>query len=130
MGDRHAVIKKSIIYSASNQKHRNLQKIKAQTEHTNGNRKYQFFDGKLLETNGNHSRKSSLTLPVIQLNLEHGDESNGNCNRRRILTVSICYCMEQKPKLIKNNHSMSDVKLSKRLAIEWKSMSREERKKF
>merc|ERR1712129_77211 len=106
-------------------------RIKAQNENTNGKRKYKLFDAKLLETDGNietnHKRKESLTLPPIQLNLEHGKR---NGNHRRILTAYQVYCMEQKPTLKENNRSMCDAKLSKRLAIEWKKMRKKERKEY
>merc|ERR1712129_110845 len=106
----------------------------AQNGNTNEKRKYKLFDAKLLETDGNietnHERKESLTLPPIQLNLKHGKR---NGTQQRILTAYQVYCMEQKPKLKERNRSMSDhsdAKLSKRLAMEWKKMSKKERKEY
>ena len=100
----------------------------------NGKRKYKFFDSKLMESfrssENNHNGKAALTLPPIQLNLEHIEDENKNKNQRRILTAYQCYFMEQKQELKKNSRSMSDIKILKRVAMGWKKLDYEEKQKY
>eukprot|EP01084_Bolivina_argentea_P153338 267381_1 len=129
------IIHHDIITSITYEHDQQLNEIITQHPSIKGNMKYKWFDSELLNkeddnSDDNDNDEELLTLPQLNRDNDSMDNNIGRKNEKRILTAFQCYCNEERSDIIKKNRSMSEIEISKQLAINWKKLNVDERQQY